>query len=1092
MINAKCSLNSLNKIVVTISMVVLTIVMIFSMLYYIYIKRNNIFENYTEVISNQVDVTQPIYPQDNQTQDEESKCTFPKIKYPENVTFRDCTVYFTSNITECDNAKSTNPNNTCKYTFHGWKEFDTAEDNGKTINYPNKVYSCNYNIDIVNSPLTNKCFMPFISNTTPKRYEYPSNELINHDCKGTSGNIENDTNKFNNNYYTSFNFLNNANPSTNFNNVIDSICSVKYNPFNELKYKKFYKFSLDEFFNIQNVEKYTFNAKQTELIKDNTFSIRNFTSSTAYGLDYKNTNIFNIFKNTKYPNKNVNIYTFNYNYLCNAQQVMSYNKYNQIINIGPIIHSTNVTERTTSLSINNLLNWDNYKKQFDARGNRIDHRPKIISDLKNKRNDIYNEIDTHYNGRIKPLNIEKTTIQTNLNNANNEKNNYNPTFDDIAQLFNISNNVKVQTRHYDIIPINRSNTNNLFTNNIVEFSDKTVVPTIVNGKLIFTFNKDTIMIIKNSINCLVTLKGGGGSGSASTNWKGGDGYDGQIIKKNIKFNNGTYNLDIGNGGHPVSIYRNNCRCPKGATLYDNNKKCKSTKTTQERKFHSTYPANCRTEKYTYTGKRTICDVCNSGDEPRKDLKGTITCYHFNTVNMQSENIYSSTCTYGTRNGNKGESTSIKYNNGTFYSANGGNGGNSRNSYNNIQNTGRGIKANYDTSLLSGRGANGHIILSFDIKEIHQIISLLYDKNNEYSSGDNNSYITQNSRQSNALDFTVHNNKVSIYKLYANMFLQKGYYQLYAYVQTSTNIPQISQFSIYDDTTQKYKIIYTVTSKLNKNNTVTYTRTKTKKFIYIPNGGFYKVFFKCACENNTTSNITASLKLFANYQVRAAPATAQTISQYSERSNEVLIDNNIPTRSILNYNNNMKDNKSYYDMNLTHLLYDQNINLDDDAKRVFYPINIFTANQSNNLHILKNYLNDKRDHWRINEYTANLNKVIIDINNLNICRDIEKNLIDISKHPRLTINSPQRRNDVINIDNMISVFTNINYRNIMGAQNTPTLNNTNVFNIFTNQLSDIQKTQLLTIERFNRDKLTSDGNLPLPSIANRSLYIEVFT
>jgi len=398
MIDRKCSLNSINSILTRVSILILIMVLIGTILYFIYIKKNRLFEQYENV-----NVTRkPISSYTQNEQGGESRCTFPKFKYPENMNFRDCQIYFTSNIDKCDSDKSSDPHNTCKYVFNGWKEFDsTTNENGQQILYPKKIYNRDYtnDVDIINGPLVNKCFKPFTLNSA-KSFEYENNELVNHDCKGTLGRTDYDTNSFNNTKYSSFNFLNDTNPLTNYNNVVSSICSVRYAPLKDLNNKKFYKFELDAQNVIQNIKKCSFNSYQNDLIVDNTFSLNNFlTNNTAYGLEYKEENggkkYFNIFQVSSYPPKTVNVYTFKYNYLCTNSQITSFDKRQKQIQVNNFINTPTIQNATISLDIDNTLTWDDYKNPQNI-DTKVDKRQKIINDLNSKINDINTNIDNSY------------------------------------------------------------------------------------------------------------------------------------------------------------------------------------------------------------------------------------------------------------------------------------------------------------------------------------------------------------------------------------------------------------------------------------------------------------------------------------------------------------------------------------------------------------------------------------------------------------------------------------------------------------------------------------------------------------------------
>lgn len=426
MIDTKCSLNSINSILTRVSILILIMILIGTILYFIYIKKNRLFEQYENVAVTREPISS--YTQDEQGG--ESRCTFPKFKYPENMNFRDCQIYFTSNIDKCDSDKSSDPHNTCKYVFNGWKEFDsTTNENGQQIHYPKKIYNRDYtnDVDIINGPLVNKCFMPFSLNSA-KSFEYENNELVNHDCTGKFGRTDYDTNLFNNDKYTSFNFLNNTIPSTNYNNAVSSICSVRYAPLTGLNNKKFYKFELNAQNQIQDIKKCSFNSEQNGLIVDNTFSLNTFlTNNTAYGLEYKEEKdgqkIFNIFQVNSYPPRTVNVYTFKYNYLCTNSQITSFDIRQKQIQVNNFINTPTITNKTISLNIDNTLDWSIYSNEDN---NQEDKRQIIINDLNSKINIINTNIDNSYLNRIEQHTQNITTNRTLHTAAIKNMNDYKP------------------------------------------------------------------------------------------------------------------------------------------------------------------------------------------------------------------------------------------------------------------------------------------------------------------------------------------------------------------------------------------------------------------------------------------------------------------------------------------------------------------------------------------------------------------------------------------------------------------------------------------------------------------------------------------
>ena len=556
MMQEKCSLNSINRILVMVSMVVLTIVLIFITGYYIYIKWYNIREKYENV-----DINQPIsrYDQEEQVVGG-SSCTFPKIKYPSDMNFRDCQVYFTEDTEACDTAKTNDANNTCKYIFHGWKEFDSAVDaQGNVINYPKKIYTPEKSSEIVNGPLVNKCFKPFRLNTYAEIYEYQNNDLVNHDCKGITGNIENDTNQFGNIKYTSFNFFNNTNPSVNYNNIINSICSVKYNTFQQLRNKSFFRFELDNANRILAIKKFSFNEAQNKLEEDTSFSAEKFTSSSAYGLEFHAGNTFKIFKTTNYPNKNVTIYKFKYNYLCSDNQVTEFTIHSSTLKIVDILElgtSGQVDTKTTTIDVSEIrdIAWNIYKNTVP--NNKRDFKPDIVNALDAKILAIKQSIDTSYASKLSNLDTEISNIENAKLNAEKSVSEYDSSFANIitttrtANIFaNISSGAFVNQKSIPVIDnvriINR------ITGEIV--APKSIDYQYHYYELTDTSNDAYQMTIQSATECEVLIVGGGGSGGVRYGGGGGAGaliYRGPNDKHLFKV--GTYILKVGLGGAGVT------------------------------------------------------------------------------------------------------------------------------------------------------------------------------------------------------------------------------------------------------------------------------------------------------------------------------------------------------------------------------------------------------------------------------------------------------------------------------------------------------------------------------------------------------------
>lgn len=434
----KCSLNSINKLAIMISTVVLAFVLIATIIYFAYVRYNNVEEMFNTPGQTSVNYAEPIsaFTQQQSTQGE-SSCTFPKIKYPPEAEFRTCQVYLTNQTKEaCDAAKAADPLNTCKYEFNGWQEFKTTKDaNNNIIDYPFKVYSTSQTKSITNAPLVNKCFKEFKDNSFARSFEYQNNALVNHDCTGATSDTDHDTNRFNGMKYTSFNFLNSNDVSNNYNSMLDSICSVKYNTIPDLKRKTFFKLVLNPDKSIKTIDKLTIKEDQTGFVKDESFTEKQFTASSAYGLAYDNTSRsgknFVVFSVTSFAPKVVNIYKFTYNYLCQDKQIMSFDKVSTTLIIDRLLDIQTTKQEYTYIDLKNVaLDWSKYKVSS------VDQKSIIMADLES----ALTRIKTNINNETKAAIEEQASIireQQSLAEAGRKTYiEYNPSFDEITNIRN--------------------------------------------------------------------------------------------------------------------------------------------------------------------------------------------------------------------------------------------------------------------------------------------------------------------------------------------------------------------------------------------------------------------------------------------------------------------------------------------------------------------------------------------------------------------------------------------------------------------------------------------------------------------------------
>jgi hypothetical protein len=244
------------------------------------------------------------------------------------VTLRDCQVYFVGEDQQgdCDEEYKTNPNTTCKYVFKDdWKEIANIKVGENTNVYPNKIYNQSYTkTDIDNHDLTAQCVKKFESEID-KRYIYKNNELIgyNHDGSNEANTLElnyktSESDKYVKGNFISMTFGRNSSPQSNYSNVINSICSKRYNDHPNLKVGDiFYKFILNDANEITSVKyaKVKENKKSFEILD---IDLNEFSDTLATTISYENNKIV-LSKGNVIELENVKIYKFYYDYFCNSE-----------------------------------------------------------------------------------------------------------------------------------------------------------------------------------------------------------------------------------------------------------------------------------------------------------------------------------------------------------------------------------------------------------------------------------------------------------------------------------------------------------------------------------------------------------------------------------------------------------------------------------------------------------------------------------------------------------------------------------------------------------------------------------------------------
>ena len=286
--------------------------------------------------------------------------------YQNNVELRDCQVYFTTDIQDCDNKYKDDPEDTCKYKFEGWKELQSStESNNNNASYSNKIY---INGNLNESSFTNvledtRCFYPFTNQNIPSNNIYTLNN---------SKYIGKDLYPF---------------------NINNNICSSTKPIEGSLISKMFYKFIIDEKNILKDIRKVYINEKQNGFIIDKDYNIDTFTREQGYGLAYSNNNTFNLFQVSKFEEINIKIYRFKYNYLCYETQITSFSLIDGNLLRGAFIELNNNDKNNITSPVDiriSKFNWNNYKNSNESE--KVNKRPSILIALHEGKEVIRKEI----------------------------------------------------------------------------------------------------------------------------------------------------------------------------------------------------------------------------------------------------------------------------------------------------------------------------------------------------------------------------------------------------------------------------------------------------------------------------------------------------------------------------------------------------------------------------------------------------------------------------------------------------------------------------------------------------------------------------
>ena len=562
--NSKCSLHDLNSYLQFVGLMSLIIILIIAVFYYLRVYHTNILEKYED---GSIDAKTIEYKNGNYN----DRSTYPKDKYPgrnmerissniekkDKYELRDCKVYFTDskeNIENCD--RQSNDMKTCSYTFDGWKEFDTYTDNyGNIINYPKKIYTNTKSntTDFINSDFTSKCFKKFDYDGlgAAQPFEYSENNLVKYDSKGTTDNSEKDTNIFNGLKYTSIQFLNKDNASDNLTNVLNSICSIKYNSINSLKNKIFYKLSIvrENNENIINIAKVKLNNEQTTFDVIQNDAIFDFAILGSHGIRYDTTNnLLKIFIKGDIS-MNAKVYIFKYvSYICPLSQIKSYTTTNAAIDISSFaLFRNKIANTSINFSLNNvnmsILDWSKYSTDG------VDYKFAIIDDLNTKIDDRKAIMIENNQALIDSINSNIASKDAEIVAAYSAKNNFstdNKSFVDIFRLMRKDGYTRIfnyEKGYYnklikEVVLPNGAKCNYINPDEIyIEFNNTGGEQT-----------KYTFIVPNNGYKCDILLVGGGGAGGGA----GGAGGGGDVQQfKEVLLAAGVYEIYVGAGGDTV-------------------------------------------------------------------------------------------------------------------------------------------------------------------------------------------------------------------------------------------------------------------------------------------------------------------------------------------------------------------------------------------------------------------------------------------------------------------------------------------------------------------------------------------------------------
>lgn len=316
----------------------------------------------------------------------------------------------------CDKRYEIDNKNPCKYEYEdGWMEID--EINGSK--FDKKIYNKFYT-NKIEQPYMKSCFKK--TNGNPKYY-YNSNDLVKFDYSGndnvnslTLNELSDNTGVPRTGNYINMRF-NESDNLSNYSNIINNICSMKYRNTNLAKNLKFIRFNLtndNKLVKGNEASIVRLNHDNTGfyvVTDDNNIPIKpKFLKDSLYGMmleSYVNDKIiFNIFKNSSIPIiDGIEVYKFNYNYLCDGK-ITEYLKMQSKLKLANLVVPPEPAVQVSDkkVIIDNIpdlrgFNWNMFKSYptLSNPSSYIDQKQTIVNALNDYRNKLLEEIENKYN-----------------------------------------------------------------------------------------------------------------------------------------------------------------------------------------------------------------------------------------------------------------------------------------------------------------------------------------------------------------------------------------------------------------------------------------------------------------------------------------------------------------------------------------------------------------------------------------------------------------------------------------------------------------------------------------------------------------------